>query len=303
MFTLAHLSDVHLSPLPRPTLSQLLNKRMLGYANWLRGRDQVHQRRVLDTLTADLKARQADHIAVTGDLVNLALPLEFAAARDWLATLGDAETVSVVPGNHDAYVRSDTAEGLGLWRAFMQSDPTLDLPVASGPDGFPFVRLRGPAALIGLSTAVPTPPFIAAGRLSQSQLRALPDLLRALRERNLFRILLIHHPPLSGLSAWRRGLQNCEALLSILRTHGVELVLYGHNHEQALDRLDTMTGAAALVGVPSGSAARAGHRALARYNMYEISRADKGWECVMTGRGLPSPDEPITELERRALIE
>ena len=301
MFTLAHLSDVHLSPLPRPTVRQLLNKRMFGYANWLRGRREVHQRRVLDTLTADLKAQQTDHIAVTGDLVNLGLPLEFTAARDWLETLGGPETVTVVPGNHDAYVRINPGQGTGHWRAFMQSDAEPGLPLAPDRYGFPFVRLREPAALIGLSTAIPTLPFIAGGRLSHAQLEALPGLLRSLRDRKMFRVLLIHHPPLHGLTGRHRGLQNAEALLAILQAHGVELVLYGHNHDQALDRLETATGRAAVVGVPSASAARAGRRALARYNIFRIARSGAGWQCVMTGRGLAVPDGPIVELERQAL--
>ena len=37
-FLLAHLSDPHLAPLPKPHWSQLLNKRVTGYINWQRKR-------------------------------------------------------------------------------------------------------------------------------------------------------------------------------------------------------------------------------------------------------------------------
>lgn len=301
MFTLAHLSDVHLSPLPRPTARQLMNKRMLGYTNWLRGRHEVHKRAVLDALVADLKAQEPDHIAVTGDLVNIGLPAEFAAALEWLEALGPAEHVTVVPGNHDAYVRLDYDTGIGLWRDYMAGDPHGAPAHGRGASPFPFVRIRDTVALIGLSSAVPTLPFMAAGRLDRAQLDALPALLRALRERELFRAVLVHHPPLRGLAARHRGLQNAEALLSILRAEGAELVLYGHNHDQALDRLDTATGPVPLVGVPSASAARAGRHALARYNLFRISRSGDGWRCAMTGRGLAEPDGTVGELEQLAL--
>lgn len=298
MFTLAHLSDIHLSPLPRPTVRELMSKRMLGYLNWLRGRHEVHRRSVLDALTADLKRHAPDHIAVTGDLVNIGLPAEFEAALAWLRDLGDPGDVSVVPGNHDAYVRLNHDTSIGLWRDFMTGDPQ-DGPVPRhGMEPFPFVRVREPAAFIGLSTAVPTLPFMAAGRLDMTQLEALPGLLRSLRERELFRVVLIHHPPLHGLTSRHRGLQDAGGLLAILRAEGAELLLYGHNHDQALDRLETATGPLPVVGVPSASAARAGRHSLARYNLFRISRTAARWRCVMTGRGLTQADGPVTEIEQ-----
>ncbi len=84
MFTLAHLSDPHLAPLPEPRWSELIGKRVTGYINWQRRRRFIHDRAVLDKIVADLKAQTPDHIAVTGDLANIALPEEFARGRDWL---------------------------------------------------------------------------------------------------------------------------------------------------------------------------------------------------------------------------
>ena len=89
-FTLAHLSDPHLPPLPAARLRDLASKRALGYLNWTRNRHKYHRREVLDALVADIQAQQPDHIAVTGDLVNLALEAEFAPSRAWLESVGDA---------------------------------------------------------------------------------------------------------------------------------------------------------------------------------------------------------------------
>lgn len=302
MFTLAHLSDVHLSPMPRPTLSQLMSKRILGYANWLRGRKDFHRRAALDALTHDLKEKDAGHIAVTGDLVNIGLPAEFKAARNWLEALGSAQDVSVVPGNHDAYVKLDYDQTIGLWRDYMSGDARSMPNAVQNSQGFPFVRIREPVAMIGLSTAIPTLPFMAAGALDERQIQALPALLRHLRERKLFRVILIHHPPLPGLTGYRRGLRNAGELLTILQSEGAELLLYGHNHEQSVDPLELATGPGVAVGVPSASASQAGHKPLARYNLFRISRFGSGWKCSMTGRGLDAPDGPIVELEQRQLI-
>ena len=38
MFRLAHISDVHLGPLPDVTYRELASKRMVGYVNWQRNR-------------------------------------------------------------------------------------------------------------------------------------------------------------------------------------------------------------------------------------------------------------------------
>ena len=106
------MPDVRSCAFVRPALGaaaaayQLAGKRGLGYINWHRGRKYIHRRETLDAVTRDLKTIATDHIAVTGDLANLSLPIEYAAARAWLETLGPPRDVTVIPGNHDAYVPS-----------------------------------------------------------------------------------------------------------------------------------------------------------------------------------------------------
>jgi len=163
MFTLAHLSDWHLASRPAP--SELIGKRGLGYINWHRGRKKIHRPDVLDATIRDLKASAADHIAVTGDLVNLSLADEYNRARGWLQTLGAPRDVTLVPGNHDIYVRSVQQAPAKYWADYMRGD--------DGLDRFPFVRRRGNVALIGLSTALPTAPLLATGRLGKRQLARL----------------------------------------------------------------------------------------------------------------------------------
>jgi 3',5'-cyclic AMP phosphodiesterase CpdA len=275
MFTLAHLSDVHLAPLPTPAPSELLSKRGLGYINWLRKRRSIHRADMLEALVADLKTRALDHIAVTGDLVNLSLTNEFAPARAWLDTLGHPRAITFVPGNHDAYVRRARTFAQEHWGDFMRGD--------AGED-FPFVRKRGPVALIGLSTSLPTLPLAATGRLHGDQLDRLDELLPKLKREQMFRVVLIHHPPVAGANFFRR-LTNAAALREVLHRHGAELVLHGHHHEASLHWLPGPQLRIPVIGVPSASGAPERHEDPSGYNLYEIEGAWGAWRCTMVSRG------------------
>ncbi|ODS01309.1 hypothetical protein AUC68_00070 [Methyloceanibacter methanicus] len=300
VFTLAHLSDIHLSPLPKVKRHQLLSKRLLGYVNWHRGRKFVHRRDVLDLLTRDVKVRGPDHIAVTGDLTNLGLPQEFPPAAEWLRQLGAPDEVTAIPGNHDAYVRLHPDKTTAHWRPFMEANEAGHALYETPPGGFPFVRRFGDIALIALSSAVPTAPFVAAGWLGETQRRALADVLDRLGREGLFRVVLIHHPPLPGQAGWRRGLRDAREVRGVLRDHGAELVLHGHNHEQSVLDCETAGGPAIVVGVPSASEAVDGRVPAARYNEYAIERAGNGWCVEMTGRAA-TLDGQVWECEKRVL--
>ncbi len=121
MFPLAHLSDPHL-PMPSARVLDLLGKRATGYYNWWRNRVQLHRPEALAGIVADIRAQKPDHIALTGDLVNISLPDEFARASKWLEGLGTPAQVTVIPGNHDVYVATPWRESLGLWGAYIAGD-------------------------------------------------------------------------------------------------------------------------------------------------------------------------------------
>ena len=208
--TIAHLTDVHLGPIAgfKPRYWNL--KRALGYANWRRNRRLAYERGVLDRIVADLAAQAPDHIAVTGDLTNIGLPQEHINALTWLKGLGTAERVSVIPGNHDIYSRLGSDPGTARWAAFMASD----LPGALHADHgqtFPFVRMRGPVAIIGVNSAVPTPPLVALGRVGAAQIGRLAGILERLGRARVFRLVLIHHPPLTGQAKRYRDLADAGA--------------------------------------------------------------------------------------------
>ena len=294
-FSLAHLSDPHLPPLPSPRPSELVGKRVFGYLNWTRNRHHFHRRDVLDVLVSDLRAQVPDHIAITGDLVNLALEAEFAPAKAWLESIGPAERVTLVPGNHDAYVRGTSHRFAEAWTNYLTGDQ-------APADGaiFPSLRRRGPLVLIGVSTAVPTPPLMATGWLGKTQMEALERVLATLASEPVFRILLIHHPLRSRARAKR--LTDSSDLLALLKRYGVELVLHGHDHVHSTTWVEGPDGSSIpAIGVPSASARAHGHYPDAAYNLFSIARDSDGWRCQQMVRGINDALQ-VREIRRVRLL-
>jgi len=290
MFLLAHVSDIHLAPLPAPGLAELISKQGLGYLNWLRKRRAIHRTEVLAAVIADLKAQTPDHIAVTGDLVNLSLSNEFARARAWLEGLSPPEGATFVPGNHDAYVRGAADHASRDWANYMRGD---------NGEPFPFIRRRDNVALIGVSSALPTLPLAATGEVGAEQLTRLGDLLASLAQENLFRVVLIHHPPVSGVNRFRR-LRDAPALRDLLRKHGADLVLHGHLHETSLIWITGPRESIPCIGAPSASAASGHHDEPAGYNLIEIDGEPGAWHCMTIARGMRD-DGTIAEISRQML--
>ena len=303
--TIAHLSDVHLGPIRGFTPRYWNLKRLTGYWNWRRTRRNLYQRSVLDRLVADMAGQRPDHIVVTGDLANIGLPQELAHALGWLEGLGPPDRVTVIPGNHDIYARLRADPGTRRWAPYMSSNaggtPYLAATPFGSPPPFPFVRRLDGLILIGLNSAVPTPPLIASGRAGSAQLLRLAQVLEGGHAAGLFRLLLIHHPPLPGQAAATRGLKDAAALQALLHDKGAELVIHGHNHRNSLVLQPTLAGASIpIVGVPSASLGRRyRHEPLARYNLYLI--AGPPWSIRLVGRGLADADGAIVEIERRQL--
>lgn len=287
-FTLAHLSDPHLGPLPHTGWGTLMSKRFSGFLSWTRNRVKIHRPEVLALLIADLKRQTYDHVAVTGDLVNISLPAEFSAAATWLQSIAPPAQMTVIPGNHDAYVSLPWDQGAGLWGAYMsgaRAPGSAETPPANASD-FPFMRRFGPVALIGTSTAVPMPLFVAAGRLGDAQCSRLAAQLQQAGAEGLFRVVLIHHPPFGGGAYKRKSLLDAKEFQAVIAAHGAELVIHGHTHVSGLNRLATPSGSAPVIGVPSASAVAAGHKDASRYHLYRIERRENSWSLDVEIRGL-----------------
>ena len=285
IFTLAHLSDPHMADHHNIGLFDLLNKRLFGYLKWRLQRRSKHHGDVLASLIHDLRANQPDHIVVTGDLTHLGLPAEFLNAKETLEKLGKPSQVTVIPGNHDAYVGSDWDRNLAHWVDYIASDEldiTDDMMISSRTL-FPSLRIRGPIALIGVSTAQPCSTFLAVGSVGKGQLQKFKKILIEAAQMNLFRVVLIHHPPVPGIVSWRKRLTDANAFRAIIQDYGADLILHGHAHRHSQGRVNARDRHVPVIGISSASATDDHSKRQARYHLYRLSQTAGVWEmhvCV-----------------------
>ncbi len=299
-FSLAHISDLHLTSLKNTKINQLFNKRILGYLSWWRKKRIVHRLDIVEALLKDLKTTRPDHIAVTGDLTHLGLPCEFAEAGQWLTRLGPPDQVTVIPGNHEAYVGDQWSNQLSAWAPYINSDDRQD--GSRTTDFFPSLRIRGPIALIGLCSARPSLPFLAIGSLDTKQLDGLANLLQKTGEAGLLRVVLIHHPPAPGTIKWRKRLVDSSAFTEVIARFGAELVLHGHTHIPTFAELPTPAGNVPVVGAPSASELDPHTKRCAKYNLYVMKRNGGSWNLKMLVRNYSETSGQFDEGQETNLV-
>ena len=263
----AHLTDPHL-PLGRPSLAEALGKRGLSWFNWLRKRRHLHRPEITRLVVADILTAAPDFIAMTGDLVNFSLEEEFARGAAWLARLGPPDRVGVIPGNHEAMVRGFGERMLRHWQPYLAGD--------DGAPGFPWLRRRGDVALIGVSSAVVTPPFMASGRAGAGQVAALERTLEEAGAMGLCRVVLIHHPP-TEVAKWRKALHDRAEVAAAIARAGAELVLHGHTHRADLSWIDTPRGRVPVIGPPASGMLPGRDRDAGAWRRLEFRRDGAGW--------------------------
>lgn len=278
-FVLAHFSDLHFACVESIHPHDFITKRLLGYLRWKLKRQAGHNVELLTILRRDLQRTKPDHMVITGDLTHLSLPAEFALAHDWLKSLGTADRVTVVPGNHDAYIRTRWHDTFACCLEYMAGDtPAQPSLPDSLEDLYPTLRIRGPIALIGINTARPSSLHLATGTIGACQLEKLEIILRHLAGQHLFRVLLLHHPPVQGVVSRRKSLTDMEALHALLQRYGVELVLFGHAHESVRKSLSSAVGVIPAIGAASASSARRRKERRASYCLYEVMMSSqKAW--------------------------
>jgi 3',5'-cyclic AMP phosphodiesterase CpdA len=271
---IAHLSDLHLLDLEGAVPHRLLNKRITGYLNIRFHRKSVHKPHAAQAAARALKKLAIDHLVITGDVSNLALEREFAMVQRFLdEDLGlPAHQVSLVPGNHDAY----TGGAHRSQRFATTFEPYLrsDLPELNEPgQRFPYVHLRGPIAVIGLSTALPRLPLVASGALGRAQIAALGRILAHKEVKMRTPVILQHHPihnPTSFAKSTLEGLSDAADEIRALRDVGRGLLLHGHLHRRVHRTLPTNRGYIDAVGATSASLLHESDERMAGFNVYEV---------------------------------
>ncbi len=276
---LAHCSDLHLLSHDGESWRSLLNKRWLGAANLLSNRSRHYHVAAFDDMIADLNAQGIEHVMCSGDVTNLALEREFQFARGKFDLLAGGPTnVTVLPGNHDAYVAEGIAHFAAIFAPYNTTDAGWEWTDADrdGDDSdddlhWPIVRVRGELALIGVTTSRATPWFTAYGYVGAGQLARLGRVLTDERLRGKARVVAIHHPPAGRRALSRiRGLRDHAAFASVIAAAGADLIVHGHEHRMMSEQLAGPNGPVSVLGIASGTYEHDRPERTARYRIYEI---------------------------------
>jgi 3',5'-cyclic AMP phosphodiesterase CpdA len=272
----AHFSDLHVLDLEGAGAARFLNKRFTGWLNLRLKRQHKHRTAYVRAIAREVTRAKVDHVVITGDLTNLALEQEFEATRRLLEDELhlSPDQVTVVPGNHDLYTRGAlrSKRFSTYFEHFLESDlPELSADIGLGR--FPVVKLRGPLAIIGLSSAVPRPPLMASGQLGSAQLDALARILAHDEVRRRTPVIALHHPvhnPPSWLKTVVEGLWDARGLTDALGPVAHGMLLHGHLHLRVQRELTTRAGSIVAVGATSASLDHLESHRMAGFNLYDF---------------------------------
>jgi len=223
---LAHFSDIHVTHFPlsgKPALKRLAavaSYTLAGRGKHFQGSDERIAR-----LLEDVDAQGVDHALCTGDLTGVSTEAEFARVAELFGPrLQQPARYTVIPGNHDRYVRD--AEGL-FERHFS---------ALSEGGKFPFLKhLSDTVSVVAIDVARPTSVIDSSGQCGEAQRAALESILTDRVLKGRFVILALHYGLLrSGGQRDSRphGLRDDLELMALIDRDDVtvDLVLHGHMH-------------------------------------------------------------------------
>ncbi|MGI8650879.1 MAG: metallophosphoesterase family protein [Rubrobacter sp.] len=210
------------------------------------GRPAVSER--LDALKAQVNALSPDAIAVSGDLTQRCTNREFVQAREYLESLSGTAPYIVIPGNHDLRWLGAVARNLGFASTFRKKahdfkysrytsnisenlSPSLEVPGAV---------IAGLNTAHGISRGSLTTRLRDLGVIGHVRQRDVQTIRRAFDEAapDAARIVMIHHNPIKGDASGRHGLSNTHKALRSFADLGTELILCGHDHQEAVHTTD-----------------------------------------------------------------
>ena len=222
MTTLVHISDLHF------------------------GRPAVAER--LDALREFIARSRPDAVAVSGDLTQRCSNREFSNARAYLDALAKTAPCVVIPGNHDIRWLGAVARNLGFAGLFREQahrfkysryvrhisddlSPSLEVPGAV---------IAGVNTAHGITRGALTHRFRDLGVIGQVK---HADMVRVKKifenaARDAARIVMMHHNPIRGELSGRHGLANTEQALHAFSDLGTELILCGHDHQDAIHTIE-----------------------------------------------------------------
>jgi 3',5'-cyclic AMP phosphodiesterase CpdA len=190
---------------------------------------------MIDSIESHIVNDAYDVVAISGDLSQRARAGEFQRARVFIRDATKVSRVIVVPGNHDvAWWRSPLmVRGAQTiyepYRRYVSQElePVLRVPGAT------FVGLNTAQGVSGRTLTWNMRDISIIGDLHRSQIDRAEAEFDASPKGDA-RIIVMHHNPVKGELSQRHGLKNTPKILGAFAHIGVDVVLCGHDHQEAI---------------------------------------------------------------------
>lgn len=204
----------------------------------------------VDALERLVERERFDVVAVSGDLTQRARAGEFQRAAVFLRDAARVSRVIVVPGNHDVLWWKaplgigDDAGVYANYRAYISPDlePVLRVPPreggpGGGAPGAVFVGLNTSQGVLPQTLTWNVRDISIIGHLRRLQVeRAGAEFAAA--PAGDYRVIVMHHNPVMGELSQRHGLKHTRRVLGAFAEIGTDLVLCGHDHQEAVHAVE-----------------------------------------------------------------
>ena len=180
-----------------------------------------------------------DVVAVSGDVSQRARSGEFQRAAVFLRDAQKVSQTIIVPGNHDVrWWRAPVGIGpypkiFDAYKKWVYHDlePVLSLP------GVTIVGLNTSHGVTYRTLTLNVRDISIIGYVTRAQLNTLREKFdRAPKEDA--RVVVMHHNPVKGELSQRHGLKNTKRILGAFADMGVDVVLCGHDHQEAVHYIE-----------------------------------------------------------------
>ncbi|MDB4888414.1 MAG: Calcineurin-like phosphoesterase superfamily domain protein [Gemmatimonadetes bacterium] len=176
-----------------------------------------------------------DVVAISGDLTQRARSGEFQRARAFIKHAEETSKVICIPGNHD----------VAWWKAPLglgdtgRTSANYFRYISDNPE--PVLQVPG-ATFAGLNTSHGVTMDTLTWRLRDISIIGIVTKPQIERLRKIFldapagntRVVVMHHNPVKGELSQRHGLKDTSRVLGAFADMGVDVVLCGHDHQDAI---------------------------------------------------------------------
>jgi 3',5'-cyclic AMP phosphodiesterase CpdA len=186
-----------------------------------------------------VQSERFDVVAISGDLSQRARAGEFQRARVFIRDAQQVSRTIVVPGNHDvSWWRAplgfgDESRLFENYRTYIspELEPVLGVPGAT------FVGVNTSHGVTRRTLTWNVRDLSIIGDITRVQLdRVRAEFARA--PDGDARVVVMHHNPVKGELSQRHGLKNTKKILGAFADMGVDLVLCGHDHQEAIHYIE-----------------------------------------------------------------